>query len=136
MSTSTYIKAISSKLKDLPKGQSLIPGQRGKPFSAQWTEKGVQVDNLRGQSLIPWELFGHIENFLISQPSQCAPRGNAMNARLGDPKLPIDSIEGQMAIFYNKKPGDSVFRRISPVANLLVWAGVCRHTRGGLCHQR
>ena len=55
-----------------------------------------------------------------------AMRGDAMNAKLGDEGLPLDSVEGHIAhVVYGKKIGDSVFRRITPIACILVWSGIC-----------
>ena len=56
-----------------------------------------------------------------------------MNNKLGDEGLPLDSIEGHIAnVVYGRKPGDSVFRRISPIAAILVWTGICEAGRGEL----
>jgi hypothetical protein len=45
----------------------------------------------------------------------------------------LDSIEGHIArVVYGKKIGDSVFRRISAIAGILVWAEVCEHAPGEL----
>jgi len=56
-----------------------------------------------------------------------------MNSRLGDEGSPLDSIEGQIAsVVYGKKVGDSVFRRITPIACLLEWAGSCKSEPGKL----
>ena len=56
-----------------------------------------------------------------------ADRGDAMGSKLGDEGLTVDSIEGHIAlVIYNKRPGDTVFRRITPIACILVWAGICR----------
>jgi len=56
-----------------------------------------------------------------------------MNGRLGDSKLPIDSVEGYIAYkVYGKALGDTVFRRISPICGLLAWAGICNNERGFL----
>jgi hypothetical protein len=56
-----------------------------------------------------------------------------MNSRLGDEGLPLDSIEGHIAhVVYGKQIGDSVFRRISPIAAILVWAGICEDEPGEL----
>ena len=56
-----------------------------------------------------------------------------MDYRLGDPGLPLDCVEGHIAhVIYGKRRGDSVFRRITPIACILIWAGVCEHARGEL----
>lgn len=56
-----------------------------------------------------------------------------MESRLGEGKLPLDSIEGYIAKeVYGKKIGDSVFRRITPIVNILIWADLCENGRGEL----
>jgi len=56
-----------------------------------------------------------------------------MSCRLGEPNLPIDSIEGHVAqVVYGKQTGETVFRRITPIACILIWAGVCKAGRGEL----
>ena len=51
-----------------------------------------------------------------------------MGSKLGDPGLPLDSIEGHVALkVFKKKPEQSVFRRITPIACILIWAGICKH---------
>ena len=60
-------------------------------------------------------------------------RGNAMNARVGDEDLSLHSIEGHIAhVVYGKQIGVTVFRRITPIAGILVWAGVCEAKPGEL----
>lgn len=52
-------------------------------------------------------------------------------ARLGDSDIPLNSVEGRVAHrVYDITEGKSVFMRISPIANILVWAGICKHGRG------
>jgi hypothetical protein len=58
-------------------------------------------------------------------------RLDAMNSRLGDEGLPLDSVEGYVAhVVDGKQVGESVFRRISPIAAILVWAGICDSAPG------
>jgi hypothetical protein len=47
--------------------------------------------------------------------------------------MPLDSIEGHIAwVVYGKKEGQPVFRRITPIAGIMVWAGVCKTEPGEL----
>ena len=56
-----------------------------------------------------------------------------MNYKLGETGLATDTIEGHIAhVVYDKSDGDSVFRRITPIACILIWAGVCRAEPGEL----
>ena len=109
-----------------------VPLVRGGSFTAEVTAEGVRVDNLGTQPLLPWAVFEETVDLLVRNGGH-ADRGNAMKCRLGDDGLAFDSVEGNMAAtVYGKGPGDRVFRRISPVACILIWAGVCRHGPGEL----
>lgn len=93
---------------------------------------GVLVSNLGHQPLLPWDIFEETVK-LVKKSGGKAIKGDAMNGKLGDSKLPIDSIEGYIAYkFYEKKLGDTVFRRITPIGCILEWAGVCDNERGEL----
>ncbi|MEG1312577.1 MAG: hypothetical protein RSD47_11315, partial [Romboutsia sp.] len=62
-----------------------------------------------------------------------ALKGDAMGFKLGEGKLPTNSIEGYIAKeVYDKSIGDSVFRRITPIVNILIWVGICENGRGKL----
>ncbi len=111
-------------------GSVQIPKQRGGFFLALRATQGIEVDCLATSPLLRWGVFDAIENFLLRQPDFSAPRGDAMSARLGDPELSLDSVEGRIALFYGYRVGESVFRRISPVANLLCWADLCTQSQG------
>jgi hypothetical protein len=83
------------------------------------------VDNLGNQPFLPWVVFQEIVSVLIHSGGR-AMRGNVMNFKLGEAGLPLDSIEGHIArVVYGKQEGDSVFRRITPIACILIWSGVC-----------
>lgn len=109
-----------------------IPDQRGGAFTATMTEGGVSVSNLGNQPLLPWAVFEEAVA-LLGRMGGRAARGDAMHCRLGDDGLPLDSVEGHIAAaVYGQREGDSVFRRITPVACILVWAGICGHGPGEL----
>ena len=102
-----------------------IPLLKGDCFKAKLTDGGIWVDNLSTQPFLPWAAFEQAVN-VMERNGGIAMRGNAMNFRLGDPKLPLDSIEGHIAsLVYGRDCGDSVFRRITPIACILIWAGIC-----------
>ena len=62
-----------------------------------------------------------------------AERGNAMNYKLGESDLSLDSIEGHIAyVVYGKSEGVSITRRITPIACILIRAGVCKAEPGEL----
>jgi len=110
-----------------------IPLLRGNgTFSAKLTEYGIEVNNLASSPLLPWVIFEKTIELLINQNGK-ALKGNAMSFKLGDPELPLDSVEGRIAHeVFNKKIGESVFRRITPISCILVWAGICKSEKGFL----
>lgn len=56
-----------------------------------------------------------------------------MGSQLGEDKLPLNSIEGYIAKeVYGKRDRDSIFRRITPIVNILIWAGICENGKGKL----
>lgn len=109
-----------------------IPMQTRGSFTAKLTPDGIMVDNLGKQPFLPWIVFQEAICVLIRNGGRVS-RGNAMNARLGDPDLSLESIEGHIAhVVYGKNVGESVFRRITPIVGILIWAGVCDTAPGEL----
>jgi hypothetical protein len=131
MSVLEVVPRIKQKFESLG-GEAIIPLMKGGNFIAREDEEGIWVDNLGSQPLLPWCVFQEAICVLMRNDGR-AKRGNAMNCRLGDAGLPLDSIEGHIAqVVYGKQPGDSVFRRVTPIAAILVWAGICRAKPGEL----
>lgn len=113
-------------------GQAFIPLLENGSFSARIVKNGVWVSNLGATPFLPWVVFQEAVWVIMCLGGQ-AVRGNAMNCRLGEPGLSLDSIEGHIAHkVYSKKIGDSVFRRITPIAAILVWTGICKPEPGAL----
>ena len=105
---------------------------RQRNFDAEMIEGGIRVSNLGNQPFLPWIVFQEAICVLIRNGGR-AKRGDAMNAKLGEPGLPMDSIEGHIAqVVYGKREGDSIFRRITPIACILIWASVCAPAPGKL----
>lgn len=124
METIRVIELIRRKF-DQTGSPTYIPLLKGYPFKARLMDEGVEVDNLGNQPFLPWAAFQEAVCVMIRNGGR-ANRGKAMKFRLGRPGLPLDSIEGHVAhVVYGKTVGDSVFRRISPIASILVWAGIC-----------
>jgi hypothetical protein len=93
-----------------------VPLLEGGSFTAEMTPDGVRVSNLGTQPLLPWAVFEETIA-LLSRNGGRASRGDAMNHKLGDDELSVDSVEGHIAVMvYGQVEGDSVFRRITPVA--------------------
>lgn len=126
MDEETAVDIIKRKFQDAGSPVK-IPLQRGGSFTAKLVEYGLEVDNLRDLPFLPWKVFDETVNLLAKNGGK-AERGDAMSSRLGDEGLPLDSIEGHLAhVVYGKQVGDSVFRRISPIVAILVWAGICEN---------
>lgn len=108
----------------------MMAGRRS--FQARIAEEGVYVSNLDSKPFLPWKVFTEAVS-LIEKKGGRAMNGNAINFKLGQIGLPVDSVEGHIArTVYGKEIGESVSRRITPVAAILIWAGVCRHEPGEL----
>lgn len=108
-----------------------VPLLRGKgTFKAEFSTDGVYVDNLGNQSFLKWEAFTEAVSLLKEKGGE-AKKGNAMNSRLADRGLPLDSVEGYIAHkVYGYKEGDSVFPRVIPIACILIWVNICQHKTG------
>ena len=118
------IEIIRQKLEEAG-GTVQIPKLKEGDFTAKLVNGGVEVDNLGNQPFLPWPVFQEALCLLIRNEGR-AERGDAMNARLGDSNLSLDTIEGHIAqVVYGKRLGDSVFRRITPISCILIWAGLC-----------
>ncbi len=101
-------------------------------FLASLVPDGIEVDNLGSESLLVWDVFRKTVQLLNSRGGS-AERGNAMNAKLGSPALPLDSVEGHIAHqVFGVQTDCTVFRRITPIACILIWAGLCKHAPGKL----
>jgi len=131
MNIVTVVDAIKHKL-EAEGGSAIIADQKGGSFTASLAERGVIVDNLGAQPLLPWAAFQEAVCLLLRKGGR-AGRGNAMGPRLGSDELPVDSVEGHIAhVVYGKRVNQAVFRRITPIACVLVWAGICEHAPGEL----
>ncbi len=109
-----------------------VPLLKGGGFTAEITAEGIAVNNLGAQPLLPWVVFEEAVALLVRRGGR-ADRGDAMKCRLGDDGLSVDSVEGHIAaVVYGQRRGDPVFRRITPVACILIWAGICRASPGEL----
>lgn len=132
MDSNEVVTAIRSKF-SVTGSPAKVPHIRGTgSFSAELIDTGIKVDNLGTQPFLPWDVFQEAIIILIRNDGR-AERGNAMNFKLGESGLSLDSIEGHIAhTVYGKKEGVSVTRRITPIACVLIWAGICRTEPGEL----
>jgi hypothetical protein len=127
MFNNTVISIIKKKF-EAEGNPAKIPLLSGhKSFEAKLSKEGIFVDNLGSSPFLHWQVFVETVR-LLQEKGGRAERGNAINHKLGESGLPIDSVEGNIAIrVYSKQIGESVFRRITPVACILIWAGICQH---------
>lgn len=112
----------------------VIPNLAGGVFQAQLrlgTEE-IWVSNLGNSPLLGRNIFETTVSFLRSSGGTTC-RGNARGARLGDPGLEINTVEGHVALHcFNYQAGQWVFSRITPITGILLWANVCSAGRGTL----
>ena len=110
-----------------------IPLLRGEgSFKAKYSREGINVNNLGSKPFLPWVVFTETL-ILLENLGGSAKLGNAMNSKLGDLDLPLTSVEGYIANkIYGIQIGGSVFRRITPITDILIWAGLCKHEKGNL----
>lgn len=123
---SSFVAVIQSKF-DETGDYTTIPLLTRGTFNAERCDDGVLVSNLGFNLLLPWDIFQVVERLLREKGGE-AERGNAMGYVLGDVELSLDSVEGRVASkIYDKVIGETVFRRITPITCILIWAGVCLH---------
>jgi hypothetical protein len=137
MDAAHAIEAIKEKFAqaDKPAAIPLLKKRGGRDHFAATLSRGgdgIDVDNLRKNPFLPWVVFEEAIGVMISNKGR-AMRGDTMRWKLGDAKLPLNSIEGHIAhVIYRQQIGETVFRRITPIACILIWAGVCKGARGEL----
>ncbi len=101
-------------------------------FTARLAGDGIYVSNLLDQSFLPWEVFTETIA-LLERSGGRTKKGDAMGSKLGETGLPIDSVEGWIAYkVYKRNIGETVFRRITPIACILIWAKICISQQGEL----
>jgi len=84
-------------------------------------------------TIFPIKIFDEVLKRFSKKNNFTLIRGNALQNRLGSNALPLDSIEGFIAKkFYQKENNQSVDRRVSVIANILVASGICEHGKGCL----
>jgi hypothetical protein len=125
---------VISKIKsqfDKKGNPAKIPLMSGKQFfEARSETDGVYVDNLKTQPFLPWEIFSEAVN-CIKENGGKVKKGNATNSKLGDPNLGLDTLEGHIASkIYGCRIGDTILKRVTPIASILAWAEICENSRG------
>jgi hypothetical protein len=108
--------------------------KKEKQVDCKCLSEGIEVtclaDNAH-KNFLPWGVFWHAVH-IMHLNGGVASRGDA-SERLGSEALPFSSVEGHVAhVVYGKQREDSVFRRISPIAHILIATGVCVNQDGAL----
>lgn len=101
---------------------NVIPLMRsGKSFDACRIDEGIICSNLGQAPLLEWKVFEVAIQLLIENGLGVrTPKGNAMAGKLGDPLLPLNSVEGKVAReVYERELGISVFRKVSAISGIL-----------------
>lgn len=130
---SATVQAIKKKL-NRAKGMANIATSRGKVFSIYYEEygNGIYASNLPKSRMLSWTAFDRAIE-LLEKKGGAAPKGLAMKARLGEPELTLDTVEGYVAYHaFGVKKGESTIRTISALAAILDWAGICENGYGYL----
>lgn len=132
MEGQNIINRIKSRFDEVgnPARIPLLKG--GRSFKAEFSTDGIYVDNLRNQPLLRWEAFIEAVSILKANSGR-AKKGYAMKSKLGEQDLLLNSVEGHIAhTVYGYQVGDSVFRRITPIVCILIWANICQNKPGEL----
>lgn len=127
------IRIIKEKLNESG-GVATLTLPKGKTFQIYYEEfgSGICATNLPASRSLPWSAFWHAID-LLEHSGGKAPKGNAMQGKLGSAALPLDSVEGYVAYHsFHIKKGESCPRMISSLASILEWAELCRNGYGYL----
>ncbi|CAG5013066.1 hypothetical protein DYBT9275_05330 [Dyadobacter sp. CECT 9275] len=129
------IARIKEKLGERNRVVKIPLMKAGQSFTAKWDDRGVWLDNLGSQPLLPWGVFETAIELMIEKNTQNIGahvlKGKAVGFRLGSIELPLDSIEGRVAHkVFGKAIGQTTFRRISAIVGVLSFAGICTNGRG------
>lgn len=130
---SATVQTIKRKL-NRAKGLAQLTTSRGKIFSIYYEEygNGIYASNLPKSRMLTWTAFDRAVE-LLEAKGGAAPKGLAMKARLGEPELTTDTVEGYVAYHaFGVKKGESTIRTISALAAILEWAGICENGYGYL----
>ena len=132
MDNSEIISIIKRRFDEMGNPTQIPLLKGGRSFEAKLSMRGIYVNNLGTQPFLPWIAFTETVSVLKRNGGQAA-RGDAMNSKLGGRFLPLNSVEGHIAhVVYGKQKGDTVFRRVTPIACILIWAKICHHEPGEL----
>lgn len=133
-----HLNVLKARLLEVCDAGVAIAVQGGGNFQATpvmcgETLTGVNVTNLGAEAFLPMDVFVATLSLLYLSDDHQAAKGSAQAARLGEPGMELDTIEGHVAhLVFGTLPGNHAFRRITPIARILEWAGVCENGHGWL----
>lgn len=130
---SDSIKKIKEKLNQC-NGLATLTLSRGSEFSIYYEEfgNGIYATNLPSSRLLTWRAFDLAVELLNSLGGRAA-KGQAMKAKLGEPGLGLDTVEGYVAFHgYDVNKGEYTIRMISALSAILEWADICINGYGYL----
>jgi hypothetical protein len=133
-----HLNVLKERLWEVRDGGVAIDVQGGGNFRATpvmcgETLTGINVDCLGNEPFLPMDVFVATLSLLYLSPNHQADKGSAQAARLGDPRMELDTVEGHVAhLVFGNAPGIYVLQRITPISRILEWAGVCQNVPGYL----
>ena len=135
LSESAAIEKVKKFFKNREKRYS-YQNKKGNTVNCFMKDDGIEVDCLSEsghKNFLPWGVFWHAVHIMLVNGGK-ACRGVAISqGGLGSDELPFISVEGHVAnVIYGKQSGDAVFRRISPIAHILIASEICIHQRGDM----
>lgn len=119
-----HLAVLKDKLVSVAEtGVSLVTQKndfRVTPILKQGYIVGVEATNIPAYPFLSIDVFVAVISLLELSPENFAVNGNVYNYKLGDPGLPLNSIEGHVAkVVYNYKKGETVYKRITPIVKIL-----------------
>lgn len=115
-------------------GETNIPLLQGNPCDIKYVDSGTGLESSKAPSgaHMEWDVFIAAVGAVVAGGGK-VKKGNARSGKLGSKMLPMDSLEGHVAIkMYGCKPGESAPGAGYVIAAVLDWAGICINTRGYL----
>lgn len=131
---SDVVKTIKNKLNE-SNGRAVISLYSGDCCEITYDNDGAGLSSpkipLKDQ--LTWEVFDAAV-FIVRKNGGKAMKGQAQSgAKLGNDKLPLNSVEGYIAYkVHGKKEGQTAFGPGFVICAVLEWAGICRNQRGYL----
>jgi hypothetical protein len=127
------IERIKVKLNESG-GKTTIPLLKGDPCEIWFSPdgKGLESSKIPIANQLIWEVFTTTVDLVIEKGGK-VEKGNARAGKLGSQRLPLVSVEGNIAHKVHKVSiGSSAFGPGFVVCAILHWAEICKNERGYL----